>query len=393
MPSANVELHYDVNKWQFHIIVCENVAWRPAEDGNIRCITHMPFLRSISESGLVMNRLLAVTVITFLLAVPNSMCRAQSTLVLQGNALLTPPNGFSKYGSTSGYSGHNYSGNSWGALGQYEIQHQQAVSLAIRNRASIVEENRNIHIQAEADREALKHRRADQNWNTELRHLRDAPDATHVASGETLNFLLKQLGPDLKTVDFVKVNLTADELDSVRLQTSTHITTDELESTAVSDGRVAWPEELQHTELQEQRLAVEQALKKLHGLAGRHHDIQTQLKRVRHELSVLRSEAGRILAVQKHDEIGVRASRIFLQHLESNLVQLINDDRRKQLDDALHPNIQSAGELIRHIANHDLEFAPCEDPTAPAYRKLHDQLAAAHRELHGFPQKSLQAAK
>ncbi|MDB5386669.1 MAG: hypothetical protein JWM11_2315, partial [Planctomycetaceae bacterium] len=53
----------------------------------------------------------------------------------------------------------------------------------------------------------------------------------------------------------------------------------------------------------------------------------------------------------------------------------------QQVQLALHPEVTTAAELMRHIARNDLHFAPCADPAAPGYQTLHQRLAQAHREL------------
>jgi hypothetical protein len=361
-------------------------------------IPRQPVSSPKRESGAIMNRLLSIS-LTLVFSVPVTSCFAQITPSFGGGV---PPVstsstnvsvGFQSSGFGGGSSrrrGSGYGGTSPVEWGEYEILHQQALNLGIQNRAKYVEQNRSFHAQAAADRDALKARRADYNYRTEMRHLRDEPDLPNLSSGAALNFLMKQLGPDLKTIDFAKVKLSAEELQSVRLETKTRISSAELASIEFTEGRVNWPEELQLSEFRSHREVIEQGILKLQTLTGSHHEFQTQLKRVQKEILRLRADAGRILRVEKEDEVGANASRTYLHHLEYQLTQLVTNDRRRDLNDVLHPQVQTAAELMQHIEQHDLQFAACDDVTAPAYRKLHNKLADVHRELHGI--NGLQAA-
>ncbi|MDB5340665.1 MAG: hypothetical protein JWN70_6284 [Planctomycetaceae bacterium] len=281
------------------------------------------------------------------------------------------------YGSS--YYGGSYFGYSWAN----EIQRQRAINLALQNRKDLLKFNREWHQIVASDREALHHARTEQHIQTDERHFRDLPDAAHIASGATLNYLLKQFGSNLMEIDFKKVNLTADELASVRLKNADGFTAEGLAWTEDSAGKILWPEELQWAELDGPRQAVEAAVKKLQQLDQDGQPVDTQVKRVEHEIGQLRSSAGSLLRLKKHDDIGANASREFLKTLQYRIVQASSSERLQQIRSALHPQVNSTQALMQHIARYDLHFAPCADPAAPAYHTLQDKLAAVHRALHG----------
>lgn len=269
--------------------------------------------------------------------------------------------------------------------------HQETVPGALQKRELQWESRREWRKRCEADRQALSARRTAYNIQTDLRHFRDQPEPQRVASGASLNFLLKKLGPHLADVDFDKVHLTAEELASIRLQTAEGIRSQELNFCFDGKGRILWPEELRLVELVQQRNAVEAALTKLRQLERQKSPVDTQAKRVQLEITKLRSLAGSILRVKKSDEIGANASRDFLKHLGSQVAQLRSSEKRDRMHVALQPDVQSANELMQHVARHNLRFAPSESPTATAYLALHECLAEAHRDSHR-PASSLHAA-
>ena len=275
-------------------------------------------------------------------------------------------------------------------LGAYEVQHQNALRMAMENRQHQLELRRGWLQRVAADREALSGRREAYNIQTDLRHFRDQPDPHRVASGGALNYMLKQYGSNLASLDFTRVHLTSEELDSIQLKTPEGITSEGLAWSFDAGGRVRWPEELRLTELNSQRTRVEDALKKMRLIELNGEPVNTQLKRVRKEIDDLRSQAGHILRAKKNDEIGGNASRDFLKHLDCQIARLRSSDKQARIQMALQPTVHSASELMQHVARHNLQFAPCQDPTATAYRALHERLADAHRELHR-PSQSLAA--
>jgi hypothetical protein len=296
----------------------------------------------------------------------------------------------SNYGR--GYnSGYNNSGSSYSS-GAYQIQNERAVSLAIQNNIRILEFNREWRMQLKADHLAVIAEHSEHNIEADLRHFRDQPTASAIASGAALNYLTRQYGDKLSSVDFRSVTLTTAELASIRLKTADGITMDGLTETEDVSGKIRWPEELQADELSNQRIAVEESLKKLQKLEPGSHPAQTQMKRVEHEIAILRSEVGTVLRDQKHDEIGTAASRDFLRQLQSRIAQAGDETKLRELRAALLPEVKSAGELMRHMAKYEVHFAPCADPAAPAYHLLQDCLAEAHRQEYPTAQ-SLQAAR
>lgn len=286
----------------------------------------------------------------------------------------------------SGYNGYygssHYGGSYYGYSWANEIQRQRAIALALQNRKDLLKFNREWHQIVTSDREALSHARTVEHIQTDERHFRDLPDAAHIASGATLNYLLKQFGSNLMEIDFKKVELTADELASVRLKTADGFTSEGLTWTEDPAGNILWPEELQLTELDGPRQAVEAAVKKLQKLDQEGRPVETQVKRIEHEIGQLRSVAGSLLRLKKHDDIGANASREFLKNLQYRIVQASTSEKLQQIRSALHPQVNSTQELMQHIARYDLHFAPCADPAAPAYHTLHDKLGEVHRILH-----------
>lgn len=187
---------------------------------------------------------------------------------------------------------------------------------------------------------------------------------------------------NLTTVDFTRVRLTTDELESIELQTADGITADQLAWSFDASGRVRWPEVLRLTEVSSQRARVEIALNKLRQIELRGEPIGTQVKYVSKEISTLRCQAGHILRAKKNDEIGANASGDFLKHLDWQVARLRSRESQSRMQVALQPTVHSATELIQHVVRHNLKFAPSKDPTATAYRLLHERLANSHRELH-----------
>lgn len=277
-------------------------------------------------------------------------------------------------------------------LGAYEALRQETCREAQRNLDLKRASNREWRKQCDADRQALGKRRSSQNNQTDLRHFRDQPDSRRMTSGASLNYLLKQFGPNLTSVDFARVSLTPAELASIRLQTRDGVTSDGLDWCFDRQGKIRWPEELRLVELSSQRDIVESAVSKLRQLDRQQVPAQTQVKRVLSEISKLRSLAGNVSRVQKNDEIGADASRTFLKHLDCQIAKLPTNLHQDQLRQALRPDVRSAEELMRHVARHDLRFAPADDPTATAYLALHECLAQSHRDQQQ-PSPSLHAAK
>lgn len=319
-------------------------------------------------------------------------------LNLSGGTLVLPPAGTAEGDMLRGQGAYLQGlGAAWqgkGAfysqVGDWQIKNQQAYRMSLENRKLQLESNRQWRERCERDRQALSDRRELTNINTYLWEFRDRPDANKVASGKAINYLISQFGPHLANVNFGKLQLTNEELDSVRLQTTDGITADGLAWSFDDRGRISWPDELRIVELNRERSALEDAFKELRLLQQKQRPVKTQIKRISSQIDKLRLLAGNILRVKKQDEIGADSSREFLKHLNLQICNLHSSDQQEQIRLALQPQVRSATELMRHVAQYNLRFAPCEDPTASAYIALHGQLAASHRALQS-PSSSLHA--
>ncbi|MDB5389346.1 MAG: hypothetical protein JWM11_4992, partial [Planctomycetaceae bacterium] len=219
------------------------------------------------------------------------------------------------YGYHRGYSG--YRGNRYSSGGTSAIQNQMALKLAIQNRIRMLEFNREWGQKLKADHLAVIAEHADKNLLTDLRHFRDQPTASRIASGAALNYLVKQFGSKLGEIDFSKVKLSTAELASVRLQTADGITIDHLSQTEDASGKILWPEELQFEEFAQHRTSIQESLQKLQRLDQEGQPVETQVKRVEHEIAALRSLVGTVLRDEKQDEIGANAARDFLRQLQT----------------------------------------------------------------------------
>ena len=263
------------------------------------------------------------------------------------------------------------------AQGQYEYNRQQTLRLSMENHLFALNARRTVKSQIQADKSAAQTQQRNARLERQTRELRDDPNAARIASGESLNYLLKRLGADVQDIEMALLDLTADELASVRLQTYDGLTLDEIQGLLTESGGIAWPASLRDSDFASDRSAIEQLLQ---NLIDNEQAVPAQPQQIKQFLGRVQQLQQKATArnKQQRNVTAWNEARDFLKGLQS-VVSSFDKLNPQSAPDLLAPQFEKTDELLQHMLANDLQFAPSDSTGASTYTRIHAALAEADR--------------
>lgn len=270
------------------------------------------------------------------------------------------------------------------SFGRYQVSYQQACLVAedlkqksIQTYEQKYQLARRISEQKAQDQALAQHqKRLDQ-----LSEMRDRPTTLAVQSGVAANFLLNELGTKAQSVNVRGLGLTPEQLSNVKLQTSSGLNLGLFTTLFDEQGKVHWPISMQDRELESAQKPVEATLGRMLRQLSEGCSVDKA------SVGALRQDLDRLIAKAQQRNFkaknmsGATEARLFCTALSTTVKHLGESDAVQLRDSTLNFQARTTAEMMDYITQHNLRFAPTDADGTVTYSKLHECLAATHRQL------------
>jgi hypothetical protein len=281
---------------------------------------------------------------------------------------------YGSYDSTSSYL--SASANIVKEQGDLMLKQQQAFKLHEQVRSDRIENRRRVFDQYlyERDKTPTSEEERQRTFMQQVQRARNNPPATEIWSGKALNDLLShlQLHPASKDSAAIQTSLLALDEDGLR-----HINLTRGAGNIgllKNDGHIKWPVALAGSDYQQSREQLDALASMAVGQAQFNHQVDTQtMQQLSTATDGLRTQLKK-QATELSPSVYIEAKN-FLNDLDQALTALRQQDVGNHFRGIYALKARTIPELVKHMTDHGLQFAPAQLADRAAYTALHQALA------------------